>query len=115
MFVFAAKPNEQVPSADKRGAQGGFVDAAETSRFDEHSGIARVHWQAQHLAAYLSELAISGADRTEHGEQILSAPDRLGVGLVEPVEISRSLNAERVQEQYHLSQISPLNFRRVPF
>src|SRR5204863_995655 len=35
------------------------------------------------------------------------------IGLVQPVELRGTFDSERVQQQHHLRQIAPLNFRRV--
>ena len=49
MFVVATQPHQQIASADQRRAQGRRGHATGFRRFDQHPGVARVHWQPEHL------------------------------------------------------------------
>ena len=51
MFVLPAQAHQQVAPANERGAERRRRDRIVFRSFDQHAGVAGVHWQPKHLAA----------------------------------------------------------------
>ncbi len=110
VFILAAEALEEVAAADEGGAKGGGTDAIAAGGLDQHTGIARVHGQALHLAADGSEFVGGSIEGAEDAEELLGAFDGGRVGFIEPVEFGGLANVERVEEENDLGEIAALDF-----
>lgn len=115
VFVVAAEAHEEVASADKSGAQCCGRHALMLGGFHEHARIARVHGQAEHLPADGSEFFGSFVDGAQEMQQRFGALDGRGVGLVQPIKARGFFDVQRMEQEYHLSEITALDFRGVFF
>ncbi len=113
LLILSAGTNHQIASTDKCCAERCLSDASSSRCLDQHPRVTRMHRQSQHFSASLRQLFRHRIDSTEDMQKFLSALDGRHVRLVEPVELRRSLNPQRVEKQHHFSQIAPLNFRSV--
>lgn len=113
MLFIAGQTHQQIAAADQSCAESGFAGATAFGGFDKHARIARVHWQAQHLAAGVGEFAAILRNCAEHNQKLLGAFDGGRVRLVEPIESGGALDAEGVEQEHDFGEIGALDLRRV--